>query len=75
MLPHQLGDDYMPFTKVPLGQSCILVRIPHPRLLLHQADPRYTHTFPLCSQTRHISKVPYLVFHTGDVMPHVVLGG
>jgi hypothetical protein len=52
------GDHYMSFTKVPLGQSCILLRIPHLGPLLHQADPRYNHTLPHCSRTRHIPKVP-----------------
>jgi hypothetical protein len=54
----RLGDHYMPFTKVHLGQSCILLRIPHLTPLLHQADPRYSHTLPHCSQTRQILKVP-----------------
>jgi hypothetical protein len=52
------GDHYMLFTKVPLGQSCILLRIPNLGPLLHQADPRYSHTLPRCSPTRHIPKVP-----------------
>jgi hypothetical protein len=52
------GDYYMSFTKVPLGPPCILLRFPHLRPLLHQADPRYSHTLPRCSGTRHIPKVP-----------------
>jgi hypothetical protein len=52
------GDHCMLFTKVPLGQSYILLRVPHLRPLLHQADPRYSHTLPRCSRTRHIPKVP-----------------
>jgi hypothetical protein len=51
------GDHYMSFTKVPLGQSCILVRFPHLGPLLHQTDPRYSHTHPRYSRTRHIPKV------------------
>jgi hypothetical protein len=54
----RLGDHYMPFTKVHFGQSCILLRISHLGPLLHQADPRYSHTLPHYSQTRHILKVP-----------------
>jgi hypothetical protein len=56
----------MPFTTVPLGQSCILLRFSPLEPLLHQVDPRYSHTLPSCSQTRNtqsslISKqvVPY----------------
>jgi hypothetical protein len=74
----RLGDHYMMFTKVPLCQSCILLRFPHLGPLSHQADPRYSHTLPCCSRTRHIPKVPKLVsklFHTGHVMAHVALGG
>jgi hypothetical protein len=52
------GDHYMSFTKVPLGQSYIQLRIPHLGPLLHQVDSRYSHTLPRCSRTRHISKVP-----------------
>jgi hypothetical protein len=52
------GDHYILFTKVPLGQSCILLRFPHLRPLMHQADPRYSHTLPCCSRIRHIPKVP-----------------
>jgi hypothetical protein len=52
------GDHYMSITKIPLGQYCILLRIPHLGPLLHQADPRYSHTLLCCSQTRHIPKVP-----------------
>jgi hypothetical protein len=45
----RLGDHYMPFTNVPLGQSCILLRVPHLGSLLHQVDPRYSHTLSHCS--------------------------
>jgi hypothetical protein len=38
------GDHYMPFTKVPFSQSYILLRFPPLRPLLHQTDPRYSHT-------------------------------
>jgi hypothetical protein len=51
------GDHYILFTKVPLGQSYILLRFAPLRPLLHQTDPRYSHTLPHCSQTRHIPKV------------------
>jgi hypothetical protein len=73
----RLGDHYMPFTKVSLGHSCILLRFPHLRPLLHQVNPRYSHTLPRCSWTRQIPKVPELVrksFHTRHVVAHVVLG-
>jgi hypothetical protein len=43
------GDHYILFTNVPLGQSYILLRFPHLRLLLHEVDPRYSHTLPRCS--------------------------
>jgi hypothetical protein len=43
------GDHYMSFTKVHLVQSCILLRFPHLGPLLHQVDPRYSHTLPRCS--------------------------
>jgi hypothetical protein len=52
------GDYYMPLTKIPLGQSCILLRFPALGPLLHQTDPRYSHTLLHCSRTRHILKVP-----------------
>jgi hypothetical protein len=42
----RLGDHYMPLRKVPLGQSCILLRFPSLGPLLHQADPKYSHTLP-----------------------------
>jgi hypothetical protein len=42
----RLGHHYMPFTKVPLGQPCIMLRIPYLGPLLHQASPRYSHTIP-----------------------------
>jgi hypothetical protein len=50
------GDHYMPFTKIPLGWYCIVLRFPHLGALLHQADPRYT--LPCSSQSRHIPEVP-----------------
>jgi hypothetical protein len=52
------GDHCMPFIMVPLGQSCILLRFLHSGPLLCQADPRYNHTLPRWSRTRHIPKVP-----------------
>jgi hypothetical protein len=51
----------MPFIKVPLGQSYILLRFSPLRHLFHQADPRYSHA---------IRKS----FHTEHVVTHVVLG-
>jgi hypothetical protein len=41
----RIGYYYMPFTKVPLGQSCILLRFPHLGPLLHQAARRYSIPF------------------------------
>jgi hypothetical protein len=40
-------DHYMSFTKVPLGQSYILLRFPHLRPLLYQADPTIAIPFPV----------------------------
>jgi hypothetical protein len=68
----------MLFTKIPLGQSCILLRFPHLGPRLHQASPRHSHTLPRCSRTRHIPKVSELVskmFHTEHVVANVVLVG
>jgi hypothetical protein len=47
-------DHCMPFTKIPLGQSCILLRIPHLGPLLHQADPRYSQSSLITKQA-----IPY----------------
>jgi hypothetical protein len=54
----RLGDHYMPFTKVPLGQSWILLRFPHLRPLLHQADPRYSIPLPIAIEQDTYPKFP-----------------